>query len=327
MTPVQIIALSIVAILLAGAVWASQRAQGRVAAWLVVEKNDWLRILVLGMIIFGAFLITWAVAAGVMRAIWLYDWAQAPGQSTKWLGQGAPNVGSTSWDIVVFTLLEIIKAVGGILVLYMAGVLGGGALGFLFGHPEAPDDANRSKYWRLNGRLTQILDWLTKAIVGVGLVEAKTAWVSFIAATGTSAGWLFNSRHGSPVIIPAAIAGGAVLGFLLLYLYSIEVLAPLIAWSDARIVGILSTAMANGQWIAPRISRSRSAHGRQTTDQATPEQIKEARLYDAMPFGELIARPDVTWQEIWNWARAKAVLNKYAEAATGYLYLAGMVEQ
>jgi hypothetical protein len=274
-------------------------------------------------VIFLLTLIVWAAGASVMRTIWLYDQAK----DSKWLGSGAVIPSVSSLNGVFFMLMQVAKGVGGILGLSLAGGLAGAALGFLFGHPDAPEGKDRAGRWRLNSRLTQISDWLTKAIVGAGLVEAKTALTALSAGGASAAAWLFGSRHGSPVIIPAAVAGGAVLGFIFFYIFSVEVLAPMISRADARTTGAVGSERPIRQRIAPRISRSRSRSGGMTTDQPTAEQIAEARYYDAIDFTELTSRPDVTWQEVWNWARSKAILDKYTEAAMGYLYLVGMRQQ
>lgn len=59
------------------------------------------------------------------------------------------------------------------LMLSGAATVGGGLLGFLFGVPRAassPEGDNGRRY-RANTNLEQISDWLTKILVGVGLVQ------------------------------------------------------------------------------------------------------------------------------------------------------------
>ena len=67
-----------------------------------------------------------------------------------------------------------------------AATLAGGLLGFIFGVPYTRDDVSpatktendsasiRMSHYRPNTSLEQISDWLTKMLVGVGLVEVKT---------------------------------------------------------------------------------------------------------------------------------------------------------
>jgi hypothetical protein len=77
------------------------------------------------------------------------------------------------------------------------------------------------------------------------------------------------------------------------------------------------------QGIAPRISRSRSPTALVTTQQPSLEQVAAAVQLN-IPFAELISRPDLTREEVWNWGRAKAILNDYTEAAKAYIHLLGM---
>ncbi len=70
------------------------------------------------------------------------------------------------------------NATGLVAAWAFAGLATGGAIGFLFGHPRIENngtatDAKRKLKVQSSTSLDQINDWLTKAIVGVGLVEAK----------------------------------------------------------------------------------------------------------------------------------------------------------
>jgi len=84
--------------------------------------------------------------------------------------------------IVAFS--ELGKSVFGTLALIgMATLTGGFFLGFLFGIPRVLQEADHTQkqtgparyQQRVNTNLEQISDWLTKIIVGVGLVELKDA--------------------------------------------------------------------------------------------------------------------------------------------------------
>lgn len=98
-------------------------------------------------------------------------------------------------------------------------------LGFLFGIPQylagtpVGGDAPKKASYQPNTNLTQVSDWLTKIIIGVGLVQfsqlAKT-----IGKLGDS---LSSSLGGSPTGKPYGIAlvvGYFVIGFLVSYLYT-----------------------------------------------------------------------------------------------------------
>ena len=53
----------------------------------------------------------------------------------------------------------------------------GGLTGFLFGVPKGPSDRDEQQrsgfFYRPNTNLEQVSDWLTKIIVGVGLIQAR----------------------------------------------------------------------------------------------------------------------------------------------------------
>jgi hypothetical protein len=118
--------------------------------------------------------------------------------------------------------------------LFMAGAatLVGSILGFLFGVPrrsvELPDGSepnssqkSRSLY-QPNTNLEQISDWLTKIIIGIGLVEIKNL-IGFFGDIGTYCGPALGN-HPSGEIIAVSITihyilVGFIQGFLLAYLW------------------------------------------------------------------------------------------------------------
>jgi hypothetical protein len=59
----------------------------------------------------------------------------------------------------------------------------GGFVGFLFSIPSETEPKNTIVH--VNTSLNQIADWLTKIIVGVSLVNAKTAYDYFVRAAAT----------------------------------------------------------------------------------------------------------------------------------------------
>src|SRR5262249_36166086 len=93
--------------------------------------------------------------------------------------------------------------------------------------PPTVDRRQATRAWELSTNLTQISDWLTKIIVGVSLVEAKSFWNEIQILSAGAADWLFEMRHGSPVLIPAVMVAGAVFGFLFAYLYPELIIALL----------------------------------------------------------------------------------------------------
>jgi hypothetical protein len=306
------------------------------------DTTQTFHMLVAAMFIFAVILLLWAAGAAAMRTAWLF--ADGPDGTAK-----VPKI--TTMDVVssplawLLLLLQVARAMGGVLLLCLAAGLVGALLGFLFGIPRplsgtdtppittggtAPPATTNipqvAKAWGLSTNLTQISDWLTKIIVGVGLVEAKTAWGDFQLLTAAAAGWLFEMRHGSPAVIPAALIGGAVFGFLFTYLYTELIVARLIAAADAGLSTLPSPAATRPlqaihtirQALVPRISRSRGAT--ETTDQPTQQEVNAALQYHLVRLADLTTRLDVQ-----NWSRAKAILDDYRPAVDGYVRLLGMV--
>jgi len=103
------------------------------------------------------------------------------------------------------------------ILLGLAILLAGGALGFVFGVPRASQDirtASAGSGYRGNTNLEQISDWLTKIIVGVGLVQIREIvgqvqrLISFLA-TG------LGGQAGSQVFALAVLVYFSVAGFLI----------------------------------------------------------------------------------------------------------------
>jgi hypothetical protein len=308
------------------------------------------RMLVGAMVVFGAVLLLWAAGAGVMRAAWLFAVKPdglAEGLSPKDGACTAVDC-SNGWFLFIFSVLQVLRAVGGVLIICLSAGLVGAFLGFIFGLPrpmtaaEAPpaaaggagtppavDRRRANRAWELSTNLTQISDWLTKIIVGVSLVEAKSSWIELQILSAMAASWLFSMRHGSPTLIPAAMVGGAVFGFLFAYLYTELIIALLIAGADRGLAEPTPPAKETLQKIesfheglVPRISRS--ARLPEAPPPATREEVAAALQYNTIHYDDLISRPDVSRDDILNWSRAKAVLNDYRAAAQGYTRLLGM---
>ena len=103
--------------------------------------------------------------------------------------------------------------------------------------------------------LTEISDWLTKIIVGVGLVEAKAIFERLSWLSQSLGGMLFDGAVGSQMVIPSVIIAGALVGFLYAYLFTQLVIAGLVARTDAALsVGGTSVTY---QEIVPRAVQAR----------------------------------------------------------------------
>lgn len=205
---------------------------------IITDKNNWegnttqsLRRIAIVSILFAATVAAWATGASVMRTIWLFQ-PNAPAG----FAQGELTKHATDWTVWAVALFQIVRGVAGTLALCAAAGLAGAALGFLFGLPQPPEktaqaapnnadktanpDPQPNRTWRLNSNLMDISDWLTKAIVGVSLFEAQRAFGLFGGKAQLVAQWLFDSRGGSYAVLPAAMAGTAVLGFLFTNLHT-----------------------------------------------------------------------------------------------------------
>ena len=155
-------------------------------------------------------------------------------------------------------------------------------------------------------------------------MTATQIWGGLIALSDSAAGWFFNAQHGSPAVIPAAIVGGAILGFMFIYLSTQMVVGPLIAHADielgepdAQTSQTINDMPPFVEALVPRISRRMS--GFDPGAQPTPEQLGAALNFRTIKLGDLTRRADVR-----NWARSRALLNDYRPAADAYAELIGM---
>ncbi|GAA0907263.1 hypothetical protein [Virgisporangium aurantiacum] len=91
---------------------------------------------------------------------------------------GIVSVGVGAGAIVIYAVSadQFASVLASAFMLAAASAVAGGLLGFLFGVPRAAagpgsDGAPSSRRYRANTNLEQISDWLTKILVGVGLVQ------------------------------------------------------------------------------------------------------------------------------------------------------------
>lgn len=314
--------------------------------------NRTLHLLGAGTLIFMLVLAGWALSAGLLRTAWLYscspDGFAPPGTNRCLTSLGLHGWG---WGIFVAVLLaQMLRAVGAVLAIAITAGLLGAAFGFLFGIPRyearetpapqggqtgAAAQQQAAARLQLNTNLIKVSDWLTNGIVVLSLVEAKAAGAQFLTLTAAAAAWLFDSRHGSPALIAVAVLGSAVFGFLYGTVYTQLIITRLLAAVDATLLvpstraagraltqGGLLRLLIVEELLAPQISRS--ANAPDPPAQPSPETLQAAHEYDDVDLEDLTGNPDVTFADILNWSRAKALLNNYAAAARGYLHLLGM---
>lgn len=138
----------------------------------------------------------------------------------------------------------------GIFVLLYAGaacLAGGAAVGFLFGIPHsgatvANDGRSQSGGYQASTSLEQIADWLTKIIVGIGLVESNRIFSLFKQAVTFLAGGL-----GTPITTAKACAATTlvffpIIGFLGCYLITRLYLAAALVRADSDAKGAFEKA-------------------------------------------------------------------------------------
>ncbi|MEV7092825.1 hypothetical protein AB0M80_08245 [Amycolatopsis sp. NPDC051045] len=111
-----------------------------------------------------------------------------------------------------------------VMTLYAAAALGGIA-GFLFGVPKsAPNSPGMSaRFYQANTNLVQVSDWLTKIIVGVGLIEIRKV-VDALGVVATRVGVTLGDKTGDPgsgaTFVVLIILGGMSVSFLLTYMWA-----------------------------------------------------------------------------------------------------------
>jgi hypothetical protein len=140
--------------------------------------------------------VSWALTIS-LAGIGLYSWAER------------------SWSVFSLALL-----------MGLAAALVGALAGFVFGVPKtvaAPSAAaggTTTNEYQSNTNLEEISDWLTKILVGAGLVELKGFGPALTAFSDR-----FRGDHGALgsfgwVVAPAVVIANSVCGFLLSYLWA-----------------------------------------------------------------------------------------------------------
>lgn len=116
----------------------------------------------------------------------------------------------------------------------------GGLLGFLFGIPQylaGQSDPERKQFtYQPNTNLTQVSDWLTKIIIGVGLVQFGQL-VDAIGELGNRLGPSLGGGESGDSFAIALVIGFFVIGLLVGYLYTRLKLQQAFAESDRGAFG------------------------------------------------------------------------------------------
>jgi hypothetical protein len=113
---------------------------------------------------------------------------------------------------------------GTALAIAGAAALTGGIVGFLFGIPhtvQGPAAAGEGIQYQGNTNLEQVSDWLTKIIVGVGLVQIGRS-LPALSRLARNLKAPLGGHASSPAFGLGLVISYALLGFLFLYLWSRE---------------------------------------------------------------------------------------------------------
>ncbi|MEV5720620.1 YrzE family protein [Amycolatopsis mediterranei] len=100
--------------------------------------------------------------------------------------------------ILLFTIKGIaLRQIGLSLAICLASGSIGGIAGFIFGLPKSARKSKTGQVYEPNSNLEEVSDWLTKIIVGVGLVEIRKIAGS-LWGISTQIGTYFDDPPGNP---------------------------------------------------------------------------------------------------------------------------------
>lgn len=146
----------------------------------------------------------------------------------------------------VFNFSTFLSILGVLIVIAFAGVASGAIIGFLFGIPHSIDQGSstmsigtttgtsssegngdsenlRNKFdYKPSTNLEQIADWLTKIIVGVGLIEIHKIIFKFNELCISLGAILstYSKGHNGSMVVGCCIILFSIFGFLLVYLWT-----------------------------------------------------------------------------------------------------------
>lgn len=125
--------------------------------------------------------------------------------------------------------------------------------GFLFGVPKVVSNpvntASQSNRYKVNTNLEEISDWLTKIILGLGLVHVEKV-IRFIGSLGEQVATAIGTAQGAKAIAVSAMVYGFVCGFIVVYIWTRTSLTIDFANIDSGDDGVRSRA-ANAALVLP----------------------------------------------------------------------------
>ena len=190
-------------------------------------------------------------------------------------------------------------------VLWGMAALGAGfVVGFLFAVPRVSELGSAARL-KINNNLVEVSDWLTKIIVGLGLIHLSRL-PGYLERAGYYVGRGLRAGVASPV--PEQFAAGlllyfAVLGFLAGYLVTRLALGPAFRLADKLTTGEIESLIA---------AEVESEPGQRLL--LAPSLRGAAAQLAAMPLAEVAEDAD----QLTAWARAKFEEEHYAEALQGF---------
>lgn len=137
--------------------------------------------------------------------------------------------------------------------------LSGGLVGFLFGIPRSASSgqATPTGEYQANSNLVEVSDWLTKIIVGVGLVQLGRVAPALTRLAASMKAPL-GGQSSSAAFGIAVVLANVLLGFLFFYLWARSLLERNLELSDgieqnatAQVVINTAVAPAPAQTVAP----------------------------------------------------------------------------
>jgi hypothetical protein len=189
-----------------------------------------------------------------------------------------------------------------------ASLLAGALLGFLFGIPrslavegdvvpaakDAAEPGKRGVSYRSNTNLEQISDWLTKIIVGVGLVELRT----LVTETQNLVDFLtpaLGDEPSSPAFALALLVFYSITGFLITYLVTRVYLGPVFAradelmrYVDERIDEVQESQRQRGERDVQALTLA--------TRQLEAEAVEQDKLDSAVKAASPLIRAQIFWR-------------------------------
>ena len=142
------------------------------------------------------------------------------------------------------------------LAIALAAGMTGGLLGFLFAiprNPGLPAGAGPVDRYRSNSNLEEISDWLTKILVGLGLVQFGRLMDGGRTLVDALASALGTTESGSATFAAALLVIFAVSGFLGAYIMTRVYLGPVFALSEQAMRSYLAQVQAQVQATEARL--------------------------------------------------------------------------